>query len=232
MLETLCAYGAGLLAAAGEQDRAAAALARWAVVVAEQAAAGLQTVEGELAAARWMDAEDATMRQVLAWGMEHDAAITLRMAAALGRWWFLRGRLAGSVPAAARGRRARPSQAATGGAPRSSGSAAWRSSRVIWPHRWAITPRCGTRVAERGPCRALADGLAGRSGALSQMGRYAEAAGEARRTLAVARELGYPVGEVLAMADLSVAALDAGDQDRAVRWPGRPGRSQTASPAR
>ena len=47
MLETLRAYGAGLLAGAGEQDAAAAALARWAVEVAEQAAAGLQTVEGE-----------------------------------------------------------------------------------------------------------------------------------------------------------------------------------------
>ena len=49
------------------------------------------------------------------------------------------------------------------------------------------------------------------------MGRNAEAADEARRTLAVARELGYPVGEVLALAGLSAAALDAGDQDRAVR---------------
>ena len=47
MLETLRAYGAGLLAAAGEQDQAAAALGRWAVEVAGQAAAGLQTVEGE-----------------------------------------------------------------------------------------------------------------------------------------------------------------------------------------
>src|SRR5207344_3319181 len=67
MLETLRAYGAGLLAGAGEQDDAAAALAGYALVVAEQAAAGLQTVEGELAAARWLDAEDATMAQVLAW---------------------------------------------------------------------------------------------------------------------------------------------------------------------
>ena len=98
MLETLRAYGAGLLAAAGEQDAAAAALARWAVEVAEQAAAGLQTVEGELAAARWLDAEDATMAQVLAWGMEHDAAVALRLAVALAPWWFLRGRLAGQYP--------------------------------------------------------------------------------------------------------------------------------------
>ena len=63
----------------------------------------------------------------------------------------------------------------------------------------------------------LADGLAGRAAALSTMGRYAEAAGEARRALAVARELGYPAGEALALANLSDAALDAGDQDRAVR---------------
>ena len=62
MLETLRAYGAGLLAEAGEQDAAAAALAGYALRVAEQAAAGLQTSTGELAAARWLDAEDATMR--------------------------------------------------------------------------------------------------------------------------------------------------------------------------
>ena len=107
MLETLRAYGAGLLAGAGEQDAAAAALARWAVEVAEQAAAGLQTVEGELAAARWLDAEDATMRQVLAWAMEHDAG---RRAAAGGRAGLVvapAGPAGGPVPAAARGRRAR-----------------------------------------------------------------------------------------------------------------------------
>ena len=94
MLETLRAYGAGLLAGAGEQEEGAAALARWAVEVAGQAAAGLQTAEGELAAARRLDAEDATMAQVLAWGMDHDAGIALRVAVALAPWWELRGRLA------------------------------------------------------------------------------------------------------------------------------------------
>ena len=38
------------------------------------------------------------MRQVLAWAMEHDAAAALQLAAALGRWWRLRGRLAGHYP--------------------------------------------------------------------------------------------------------------------------------------
>src|SRR5499427_8400245 len=73
ILETLRGYGAGLLAQAGEQDGAAAALAGWALPVAEEAAAGLETGSGELelelAAARWLDAEDATMRQVLAWAV-------------------------------------------------------------------------------------------------------------------------------------------------------------------
>jgi predicted ATPase len=119
MLETLRAYGAGLLAEAGEQDGAAEALARWAVEVAEQAAAGLQTVEGEAAAARWLDAEDATTRQVLAWGMEHDTSVALRLVAALGWWWFMRGRLASQYPLLreAVGR----AEAAMGGSPPSSG---------------------------------------------------------------------------------------------------------------
>ena len=43
MLETLRAYGAGLLAEAGERDGTAAALAGYALGVAEDAAAGLQT---------------------------------------------------------------------------------------------------------------------------------------------------------------------------------------------
>ena len=47
MLETLRGYGAGLLAAAGEQDQPLAALARYALRVAEQATAGLTTIAGE-----------------------------------------------------------------------------------------------------------------------------------------------------------------------------------------
>ncbi|HEX6526121.1 MAG TPA: AAA family ATPase, partial [Streptosporangiaceae bacterium] len=95
MLETLRAYGARLLAEAGEDREAASALARYALGVAGQAAAGLQTsTPREAAAARWLDAEDATMRQVLAWAAGHDPAIAARLAAVLGWWWWLRGRLA------------------------------------------------------------------------------------------------------------------------------------------
>jgi predicted ATPase len=102
MLETLRAYGNRLLTQAGEQDRAAAALAGWALAVAEQAAAGLQTSTAEeVAAARWLDAEAATMQQVLAWAADHDPVPAVRLAAALGWWWSLRGRLRAVVSAAA-----------------------------------------------------------------------------------------------------------------------------------
>ena len=122
MLETLRAYGARLLAEAGEAGRAAAALAGYALGVAGQAAAGLQTTTGEAAAARWLDAEDATTRQALAWAGDHDAAMALRLAAALAPWWHLRGRLPSQYPLL----RETAEHAEPGGmrgAPRSSGSA-------------------------------------------------------------------------------------------------------------
>jgi DNA-binding CsgD family transcriptional regulator len=60
------------------------------------------------------------------------------------------------------------------------------------------------------------------------MGRTAEAAGEARRALALAREIGYPAGELLALTDLSLVADYAGDHDEAVRLARQAGRQITA----
>ena len=104
MLETLRAYAAGLLAGAGEDARAAAALAGWAVEVAEQAAAGLQTIEGEAPAARWLDAEDATIRQALDWAAEHDPAARAAAGGRAGLVVVPAGQAVGQLPAAAPGR--------------------------------------------------------------------------------------------------------------------------------
>ena len=216
MLETLRAYGAGLLAAAGEQDRAAAALAAYAVEVAEQAATGLQTRTGEQDAACWLDAEDATTRQVLAWAMGHDRQVAVRLAGALGWWWLLRGRLPGQYQLL---------REVTGSA--EPGSDRWCAAQ-FWLG-WAAmfsSDRPGALdyftafrdAAGPGPSRALADALAGRSAALRELGQIPDAAEDARRSLAVARELGYPLGEVLALVDLAFAAAAAGDVGEAVRW--------------
>jgi predicted ATPase/DNA-binding CsgD family transcriptional regulator/transcriptional regulator with XRE-family HTH domain len=215
MLETLRAYGAGLLAEAGEQGQAAAALAAYAVEAAEQAAAELQTRAGEQDAARWLEAEDATVRQVLAWAIGHDHEVALRLAGALGWWWSLRGRLPGQY---------RLLREVTGYA--EPGSDQWCAGQVWlgWAamlsydlagslsHFTALRDAVGP-----GPSRALADALAGRSSALRELGQIPEAAEDARRSLAVARELGYRSGEVLALADLAFAAAAVGDVGEAVR---------------
>lgn len=65
--------------------------------------------------------------------------------------------------------------------------------------------------------RALTSALADRASTLLLMGRAAEAAGDARRALALAREIGYPAGELQALVDLSLDAHYAGDHDEAVR---------------
>ena len=216
MLQTLRGYGSGLLAGSGEQDAAEIALARWAAGVAGQAAAGLQTLEGEAAAARWLDAEDASMAQVLAWAMEHDAGLVLRLVAGLGWWWFLQGRLAGQYPLLREAAgRAVPGSDGWCAVQFFAGFAAYFSGdpAASLGHFTALRDA----AVKRGPCPALADGLAGRAAALVNQGRHAEAAEEARRALAVAREIAYPLGQVLALGDLAIAAQYAGDLDGAVR---------------
>jgi non-specific serine/threonine protein kinase len=229
MLETLRAYGAGQLAEAGEQEQDGAALARYALGVAGQAAAGLQTGTGESAAASWLDAEDATMRQVLAWAMEHDAAMALRLAVALAPWWQLRGRLAGQYSLLC--------QAAECA---EMGSGGWRAAQ-LWlgqTAQFSADPAAALghftavrdAVAVRPPSRALASALAGRAAVLRIMGRTAEAAGDARRALALARQIGDPAGELLALAELSFSAHYAGDHDEAVRLARQAGQITTGIP--
>jgi predicted ATPase/DNA-binding CsgD family transcriptional regulator len=216
MLETLRAYGAGLLTAAGEQDGAAVTLGLYALGVAKQAAAGQQTSSGELAAARWLDAEDATTRQALAWAMENDTSVALQLANALSWWWFLRGRQAGEYRLVCQ---------AAGGA--EAGSGGWCTAQIWLGYIAQFSADLATALghftaardaaAHRPPSRALTAALAGRAAVLRIMGRTAEAAGDARRALALAREIGDPAGELLALVDLSFDADYAGQHDEAVQ---------------
>jgi predicted ATPase/DNA-binding CsgD family transcriptional regulator len=217
MLETLRAYGHRLLAQAGEQDQAAAALAGWALEVAGQAAAGLQTSTAEeLYAARWLDAEEAAMRQVLAWAMDHDPATAVRLAAALGWWWLLRGGLPGQY----------------GLLREVAGHAEVGSDGWCWIQVWLAgaavfcadqagalehaTALCDA-AADRGPSGVLAHGLAVRAIVLNNLGRPGEAAEDARHSLAVARETGNQAAEIQALAALCFAAGSSGDLDGAVQ---------------
>ena len=68
----------------------------------------------------------------------------------------------------------------------------------------------------RRPGRWLTACPAGRR-ALANMGRTAEAVDDGRRSLAVARELGYPAGEALALSTSPSPPIYAGDLDGAVQ---------------
>ncbi len=218
MLETLRAYGAQLLAEAGEHEAATVALARYAVDVAEKAAAGLQTnTPEEAVAARWLDAEDATMRKVLAWALDHDPATAARLAGALGWWWLLRGQLA-----------ARYTLLREINARAETGSDAWCAAQ-FWLS--AAANQCSEHaanlehstalvdaVAGRGSSGALADGLTTRTIALVNLGRAAEAASDARRALAVARERRDQARELFALGVLAFAARGSDDLDQAVQF--------------
>jgi predicted ATPase/DNA-binding CsgD family transcriptional regulator len=205
MLETLRAYGARLLAEAGEAGAAAGALAAHALEVAEQAAAGFWTTTRELAAGATLDAEDATTRQALAWAMRHDPATAARLAVALAPWRMRRGRLVGHYALLGE---------AAGYAEQ--GSDTWCTAKFALGYTaigamdlaGALEHLTALRdaAAGRAPSRALADGLAGRADVLVSMGQAAGGAADARHALAVARQIGYPSAEASALMILSLAA--------------------------
>jgi len=216
MLETLRAFGAGRLAETGEEHAAAAALTTFALNVAEQAAAGLERTDGELAAAQWLDAEDATMQQALGWALEHDSDAAPRLAIALAPWWLLRGRWATGYQmlAAAAERTAEASQQ-------------WCET-----HLWCGILTAGTTVptslrhltavrdafAERTPAPVLARALAWRSGALANLGRMPEAATDGSKALTLSRELGDAAGEAYALYWLGTEAVYQLNNEEAVAW--------------
>ena len=216
MLETLRAYGAKLRDQAGEQDTVAAALAAYALRVAEEASAGMHTSAGEVAAASRLDAEDPAMRQVLAWAVDHDPAVAVRLADALGWWWWQRGRLPGQYPLLSEvAGRAEPGSEGWCAIQFWLGWAAYSAADLAGAlgHFTAVRDAVG----DRGPSRVLAHALAGRSSVLLNLGRLGEGTEDARRSLAMAQALGDQTGEGMALGMLGIAAAYSGDDDGAVQ---------------
>jgi non-specific serine/threonine protein kinase len=171
------------------------------------------------------------MRQVLGWAVTYDPATALRLANALGWWWFLRGRQSSEYPLVyqAAGR----AEVGSGGwctAQLWLGYAAQYSADLAAAlgHFTAVRDA----VAGRPPSRALTVALAGRAIILRLTGRAAEAADDARRSLALAREIGDPAGELLALAELSLGAYYAGDHREAVRLARQAGQITAGIPGR
>jgi non-specific serine/threonine protein kinase len=218
MLETLRAFGRDQLAAAGELPESLAALARHVLAVAEQASALRATSDGELAGGRWLDAEDATLRQGLDWALTHDGTTALRLTVALMPWWLLRGRGAEGYPLL--------SAAAVHAAP---GSTEWGIAHFLLGQAAVATGDLAAGLdhftaardglAEDGPSPELALALCGRADVLVLvLGRSREGAEEARRGLDMARHTGSLTSEAVALVTMSQAAYFAGEFEQAVQW--------------
>jgi predicted ATPase/DNA-binding CsgD family transcriptional regulator len=224
MLETVRAYGADRLAEACEGREAAAALAGFALGVAEAAAAGLETSRGEVAAGLWLDAEDTTVHRVLAWALGHDPLVAVRLAVALGPWWFVRGRWASGYDLLS----AAAGQAAEGGQQ-------WCAAQ-FWlgcmSQDTAVGPghfeAARDALARQSASPLLCLALACRATCVANLGRLAEAEGEAHQALALARQIGDPAGEAQALLVLALAALYDGDTRTSLAWCRRAQRIDTA----
>ena len=68
------------------------------------------------------------------------------------------------------------------------------------------------------PSPVLIEAMVRRAGCLLDSDLIPEGAEEARRALALAREIGHLEGEALALVVLSIAAFDAGDTENALEW--------------
>ena len=224
MLETLRAYGAGLLARFDQDGEVTAALVEYAAEVAEEASAGLYTRTQEAASLRQLDAEDVTLRHALAWAMEHDPATALRLALSQAPLWRIRGRLISQAPLlAAAAEHAEAGSDEWCGARMLLGQAAMSRADPMtalqhYTEVLAVVEDPGRPESWPGSgpvLRSLC--LDGRSSALLQAGRVAEAADDARRALAVAREIGSQGLEAVGLACLAIASWQAGDRDGALR---------------
>ena len=210
MPETLRVYGAELLARAGETAAAEAALASYALDVAEEAAMGLRTRTWESAGLRHMDADSCTLDQGLSWAAEHDPVMAVRLALAMSWWWVLRGRLIEHrALLAAMADRVEP------------GSDEWYAAH-IWLGR-ACTEMADPagalehytvileEISDQDRPVILAACLGGRAAALLGLARLAEAAADSHRSLELARRAGSESGEATALALLAMIACRSGD---------------------
>jgi predicted ATPase/DNA-binding NarL/FixJ family response regulator len=210
--ETIRMFAADRLAEAVERHEAAAALARHAIAVAEQAAADMRN-RRDRAALRWLHAEEATLDQAVNWALEHDPGTALRLTTALAKWWLRRGRRAES--------RTMLLAAAGHAAP---GSREWCLAQFwlgdIGPPEQSIGHETAALevLTAQDPSPLLAEVLAGRSRTLMFLGRVPEAIEDARQALAVAGRIGYPAGEILALAQLSRTSRSVGDVAAALDW--------------
>ena len=216
MLETVRVFARDRLIEAGDEDAAARGMAQYALTVAGQASAAARSSTGELAAGHWLDAEDASLRQAMAWSLDRDHDAALELAIGLAYWRNVRGRHVEAY--------AQLSAAVEHAVP---GTAPWCEAQYMMAQcvgkrdqGAAMAHYRAASAALEGlpPSATLALALAGESNTLNLLGRYGESAVIAERALSLAREVSDPNAEVFALLCLAQACQCANDLEGAIAW--------------
>ena len=217
MLETLREFALQEVDRAGERTVAEDALARYAVDVAERAAASMTVSRTERDAVRWLDAEYTTAQHALRWCLEHDSATALRLAVAVSPWLGRRGRN--------RERHELLSAAAGNVDPHSD---SWGAVQLELAQAaddlgdlagaLAYCTAAGELLAAGGPSPALARAMSARADILLGLGRTAEGTAAARQALELSREIRDPEGESRSLYSMSLSASFADRADEALKW--------------
>jgi predicted ATPase/DNA-binding CsgD family transcriptional regulator len=216
MLETLRSFGRDRLREAGEEQAAASALAGHALAIGEAAGGAMEFSGGELAAMRWLDAEEPLLRQAQEWLEARDRKAGLRLAVALARWRAVRGRDAEAYARLS----ATVSAAATG-------SDLWCAAQFMLGQTSASTDHAAAAghysalrdAAVAGPPSApLARSLAGLANIANLVGRHREGAETAAQALDLARAAGDACAESGALVCLAQAAVLGDDLAAAVGY--------------
>jgi len=203
MLETLRADARDRMVKADDEEEATAGAVSFALSVAENAWAGLQTSDGDLDALRSLDAEDATVNWALSWALEHSHDEALRMASALGPWWRGHCRMVeGYERLTAAVARATPA------------NAGWARAQLwlgyLCPYGDLAHSLAHYAAAwTAGDSTEAADALVGRAFRQLNNGLTGDAEPDARHALALATEVGYPAGRAQALAVLALEAATA-----------------------
>jgi predicted ATPase/DNA-binding CsgD family transcriptional regulator len=214
MLETLRAFGHERLVAAGEHGPVATAFVEHATALAEQVAAGLQSIVTEPASSTWLEAEYGTLHHALVWAIEHSLELAPRLGLALAPWWWNRGRRTEGHDLLAAAARGLPVGTEEWGEAQYWLGAFTQSMTTALPHIDAAIDALATRP----PVPALARALGCRAVFLHNLDRNAESEAAGQEALQLGVELGDGFAVAQALMTLGTVAVSWQDTDTAVAW--------------
>jgi predicted ATPase/DNA-binding CsgD family transcriptional regulator len=218
MLQTVRDYALARLAGSGELDDARRTAALWLTERAIATSRGFDSADHELSAARWMDAEQDSLRDVLGWSLANDRRTAWALAIALAPWWRLRGLYSEG--------RARlqdlldtvdDDEALTGWV-----WLAWLTQIAHEKEPWRECIDSCTRVVERfedrEPAWQLVEALNCLAGVQLNTDEWSAARRSAHRAREHSRQIGYPNGEAFACVVLACVDLYEGKPEDQLRW--------------